>query len=114
MFFFGPKLHEKIVQDIGNVFGAVFNPKTGDTANYQAPDPNYSEPNVAPSPSAGYDAPESGYAPGTGAPLQGARVKKQINLGAGQSSFLKVPGKPPVSWDKTIRRHFLSFKVLCG
>ena len=96
-FFFGPKLHEKIVQDISNVFGAVFNPKTGDTANYQAPDPNYSEPNVAPPPSAGYDAPETGYTPGTGATLQGARVKKQINLGAGQSSFLKVPGKPPVS-----------------
>ena len=85
------------MQDISNVFGAVFNPKAGDTAsgNYQAPDPSYTEPNVAPPPSEGYDAPETEYTPGTGAPLQGARVKKQIN--SAPSGIFQVAGKPPVS-----------------
>jgi len=82
-----------IVDGIGNVFSTVF--KAGqpaaDSANYAAPDPSYSEPNVAP-PVDAYATPDPNYTPGGAAPpLQGARIKKQATSG-----FLQVPGKPPL------------------
>lgn len=76
-----------IVDGIGNVFSTVF--KAGqpaaDSANYAAPDPSYSEPNVAP-PVDAYATPDPNYTPGGAAPpLQGARIKKQATSG-----FLQV------------------------
>ena len=58
-----------IVDGIGNVFSTVF--KAGqpaaDSANYAAPDPSYSEPNVAP-PVDAYATPDPNYTPGGAAP----------------------------------------------
>ena len=67
---FSLQLLSGIVDGIGSVFSTVF--KAGqqpaaDSANYAAPDPSYSEPNVAP-PVDAYATPDPNYTPGGAAP----------------------------------------------